>query len=170
MEKYKTIAEDIETVTNKKVVRKGGVSGIGVGLIIAGIVCVAAGSHSLWPTFLYSAAAILFIAGIIKLLMGRSNYIYCPTNSRLKKLELYFDDKEKYPLQACLESKEFEKLKQMKRQVNTGIKVEAMVARDSSFIAVQISEFVPYTYETITPVICYYDEDAKAFGRFFTSK
>lgn len=95
--------------------------------------------------------------------MGRECYLFKPTGSHLQKTTVYFDNKESQPLQYCIEERRFEDLKHMKRQVNTGIKLEAMVASDRKFAAVQISEYVPYTYEAVSPVVCYYDSDAESF-------
>ncbi len=43
MEKYKTISEDIENVSNRDVVKHSRISGIGVGRIVAAVVCAIAG-------------------------------------------------------------------------------------------------------------------------------
>ena len=73
---------------------------------------------------------------------------------------MYFDVHESDNLQDCMEMKRFEDLKKMKREKDTGVKVEAMIADDQKFAAVQISEYIPYSYEAVTPVMCYYGEEA----------
>lgn len=172
MGKFKTIHEDIETVTNKEVIKQNSLSMMGIGLMGGAVVLFIAGfmienPNSSVSTFLFSAAVALLVGGLIKFFISRSCYLFRPTNSRLKAVTLYFDNKECDSLQACMEMKRFEDLKRLKRQVNTGIKVEAMVAGDSKFAAVQISEYIPYTYEAVTPVMCYYGEEAKTFVNFF---
>ena len=79
MGKYKTIQEDIENVTNKEVVKQTRISGVAIGLIVAGGLCAVAGKgfedpNSSMPTFLFTLASFLFLAGIIKLFISRS---YC---------------------------------------------------------------------------------------------
>ena len=63
--------------------------------------------------------------------------------------------------------KRFEDFKQMKRKKDSGVRVEAMISDDQRFAAVQIADYVPYSYEAVTPVICYYGEDAKSFVTSF---
>ena len=98
--------------------------------------------------------------------MGRECYLFRPTGSHLQKITVYFDAKESQPLQYCIEEKRFEDLRQLKRQINTGVKLDVMLTGDKKFAAVQLSEYVPYAYEAISPVICYYGEEAKNFSHY----
>ncbi len=84
----------------------------------------------------------------------------------MKKAIAYFDVHESDALQACVEMKRFEELKRLKREKDTGVRLEAMVADDGKFAAVQISEYIPYTYEAITPVRCYYGEEADVLASY----
>ena len=171
MSKYKTITEDIETVTNKEVVKQNRVSLVALGLVVAAVLCVAGGwaiedPNSSLSTFLFTEAVFLFLGGIVKFFMGRECYLFRPTGSHLQKITVYFDAKESQPLQYCIEEKRFEDLKQLKRQINTGVKLDVMLTGDKKFAAVQLSEYVPYAYEAISPVICYYGEEAKNFSHY----
>ena len=172
MEKFKTIQEDIENGTNKEVVKKGKVSYVAIGLIVVAVILAVIGMKSAdpnasWPSFLFTIAAMLFLGGIVKLFVSRSCWIFRPTNSKLKAMTLYFDVHESDALQVCIEMKRFEDFKQMKRKKDSGVRVEAMISDDQRFAAVQIAEYVPYSYEAVTPVICYYGEDAKSFVTSF---
>ncbi len=165
MEKYKTLQEDIENASNNEVIKKSTVSGMAVGLLVGAVACAIAGKsfedpNSAVPTFLFTAAVFLLLAGIVKFFVGRNGYLFKPTKSRLKKVTAYFDVHESDALQTCVEMKRFEELKRLKREKDTGVRLEAMLADDGKFAAVQISEYVPYTYEAITPVRCYYGEEA----------
>lgn len=172
MEKYKTIEQDIEQVTNQEVVRQFRISGIGVILLVLAAGCAIGGlafedPNSSVPTFLFTVSAFLLIAGVIKLCVHRHCYFFRPTKSRLKPVTLYFDIHEGDALRTCIEMKRFEELKQLKREKDSGIKLEAMVAGDQKFAVVQISEYVPYAYEAVTPVLCYYGEDARRLACHF---
>ncbi len=46
--------------------------------------------------------------------------------------------------------KRFDELSRFKREKDTGVKLEAMIASKGDFAAVQISEYIPYTYEAVT--------------------
>ena len=172
MEKFKTIQEDIENVTNQEVVKKGKISLVAIALIIIAVILVVVGMGSedpnaSWPSFLFNVAAMLFLGGIVKLFVSRSCWIFKPTNSKLKEMTLYFDVHESDALQTCIEMKRFEDFKQMKRKKDSGVRVEAMVSDDQRFAAVQVAEYVPYSYEAVTPVVCYYGDDAKSFVNSF---
>ncbi|MEG0795843.1 MAG: hypothetical protein RR397_04945 [Odoribacter sp.] len=166
MGKYKNIQEDIENITNKEVVKQFHLSGMGMILFVAGIL-MALGAmlfddpNSSMSTFLYTTSGCLLIAGLIKLLVSRSCYFFRPTKSRIKELTLYFDVHESINLQTCMEMKRFDELSKLKRVKDAGVKIEAMLAGDQKFAAIQISEYIPYSYEAVTPVLCYYGEDAR---------
>lgn len=168
MEKYKTIQEDIEQVTNQEVIKKSIVSMTALTLIVVAIILGVIGMgnedpNASWTSFLFTASVLLFLGGIIKFFISRSCWLFRPTNSKLKEMTLYFDVHESSALQACIEMRRFEDLKQMKREKDSGVRVEVLVSNDQKFAAVQISEYIPYTYEAVTPVVCYYGEEAKTF-------
>lgn len=165
MEKFQDIYEDIELVTNKEVIKQNKISIPAIVMLVAavGSVLYASGMedpNSVWSTFLFTLAVILVIASVIKFLAGRNSYFFRPTGSKVQKITLYYDAHQSSLLQNCMEAKRFDDLKSLKKQVNTGVRVDAMVAGDQKFAAVQISEYVPYNYEAVTPVICYYGDDA----------
>ncbi|NCE71333.1 hypothetical protein [Odoribacter sp. Z80] len=167
MEKFKKLQEDIQDASNQEVVRKTAVSGVAVGILSAAIVCAIIGKmfddpNSAVPTFLFTLAVFLFLGGIIKLFVSRSYYLHRPSRSRLQALTIYFDIHDGNDLQTCMEMKRFDELSRFKREKDTGVKLEAMIASKGDFAAVQISEYIPYTYEAVTPVMCFYGEDARA--------
>lgn len=171
MEKYKTIQEDIENVTNKEVVKHTRISVVAVGLIVAAVVFAVVGKsfedpNSSMPTFLFTTSAFLLLAGIIKLFVGRICYTFKPTKSRLKPVTLFFDVHETNALQNCVEMKRFDELTRLKREKDSGVKFEAMIAGDGKFAAIQISEYIPYTYEAITPVLCFYGQEAQKLAAY----
>ena len=155
MGKFKKLQEDIENVTNKEVVKQTRISGVATIVLIISVACAIGGMsfedpNSSMPTFLFD----------------RSCYMFKPTKSKLKTMTMYFDVHESDNLQDCMEMKRFEDLKKMKREKDTGVKVEAMIADDQKFAAVQISEYIPYSYEAVTPVMCYYGEEARLLASY----
>lgn len=172
MEKYKTIQEDIENVSNKEVVKQIRISRIAVALIIVSILCAVGGKsfsdpNTSMPTFLFTVSVFLFLGGIIKLFVSRSCYIFRPTKSRMKSLTFYFDVHEGDSLRNCIEMNRFNELNRLKREKDSGVKLEVMMAGDGKFAAAQILEYIPYTYEAITPVKCYYGDEARTFTSCF---
>ena len=142
MGKFKKLQEDIEVVKQTRI------SGVATVVLIISVACAIGGMsfedpNSSMPTFLFTASALLFLSGVIKLLVDRSCYMFKPTKSKLKTMTMYFDVHESDNLQDCMEMKRFEDLKKMKREKDTGVKVEAMIADDQKFArACRISKFV----------------------------
>ena len=171
MEKYKTILEDIERVSNREVVKQKRISGVGVGLIVSAVLCAVAGAsfedpNTSLPTLFFTLAGLLLLAGIVKAFVGRTCYTFQPTKSKIQPFTLYFDIHESAALQNCVEMKRFDELSRLKREKDAGIKLEAMLTEDGQFAALQVLEYVPYTYEAITPVKCYYGEEAGSLSSY----
>ena len=163
MERYTVMTEDIENVTNREVVRQNRVSMASIGLMLAAVLATL-GAFSVTDP---NSSVCLFLGGSVKFFTGRNCYFFKPTGSWIKRMSVYFDNKERQALKDCLESKEFERLKGLKRQINSGVKMDVMLSSDNRFVAVQLSEYVPYTYEAFSPVMCYYAEDAFLLSDFF---
>lgn len=165
MEKFNAIYKDIETATNQEVIKQRKISFMAIGVIILSVTMAVGGymiedGNSTMTTLLFTVAVCGLIGGVIKISMGHNYYMFRPTGSRIDEITLYFDARESAALQNCIESRRFDDLKRLKRQTNTGVKVDAMIANDKKFVAVQISTFIPYTYEPICPVMCYYGDEA----------
>ena len=92
--KFKKLQEDIENVTNKEVVKQTRISGVATIVLIISVACAIGGMsfedpNSSMPTFLFTASALLFLSGVIKLLVDRSCYMFKPTKSKLKTMTMY---------------------------------------------------------------------------------
>ncbi len=165
MGKYKIIHEDIENINSKEIAKQVNISVVAIIIILIALALGACGMafedpNSSMPTFLFTTAAILFLCGVIKLLVSRKRYVYLPTKSTLKLVTLYFDVHASDELQNCLQMKRFDELSRIKREKDNGVKVEAMLSGDGQFVAAQVLEYVPYSFEAVTPVMCFYGEDA----------
>lgn len=171
MEKFIDINENIEEATNREVVKQNKISLAAIGFIVVGGLMAVWGmtyedKNSPVSTALLTFAVVFLLTGVVKLCMGRNCYMFRPSGSKMKSVTLFFDAKESRALQHCVEAKQFDDLKRLKRDINAGVKLEAMVAGDGKFAAVQVQEYVPYTYEAICPVVCYYGDDAQSFTSF----
>lgn len=165
MGKYKIIHEDIENINSKEIAKQANVSVVAIIVILVALAFGAWGMtfddpNSSMPTFLFTVSAVLFLGGVIKLLVSRKRYVYLPTKSALRLVTLYFDVHASDALQDCLQMKRFDDLSHIKREKDNGVKVEAMLSGDGCFAAVQVLEYVPYSFEAVTPVMCFYKEDA----------
>lgn len=166
MGKYKVIHEDIEHIDKEKVAKRTQLSLIAIVLIVLGVAMLIAGAafedpNSSLPSTLFIVGAVILLAGIIKFFVSRSCYVYLPTKSRLKLHTVYYDVKVSDDVQNGLSMKRFDDLTRLQQQKDNGVKVETMLSADGEFAATQVLEYVPYTFEAITPVMCFYGEDAR---------
>ena len=166
MGKYKIIHEDIENIDKEKIAKRTQLSLAAIVLMVVGVIAVIAGAtfdgpNSSLPSTFFIVGAVIFIGGLVKFFVSRSCYVYLPTKSRLKLHTLYFDVHASDDVQSCLQMKRFDELANLKQQKDNGVKLEAMFSVDSEFAAVQVLEYVPYTFEAITPVMCFYGGEAK---------
>ena len=171
MEKYKKIWEAIEVASNHEVEKKSCISGIGIVFILFGVGCMVGAKgfedpNSSLPAFLYTAAAILLLVGIVKVCLDRTCYVFKPTQSKLYSKTVYFDAKDETELKNSLEMNRFEVLKNLTPKKDGVIKLELMMSRDGQFAALQLFEYIPYNYITYTPVCCYYEEAAKELASY----
>ena len=166
MEKYKKIWEEIEVASNHEVVKKSCISSIGMVCILFAIGCIVGAKgfedpNSSLPTFLYTIAAILLLMGIVKICVDRTCYIFKSTKSKLYSKTVYFDAKDEVELKSSLEMNRFDLLKHLTKKKDGVIKLELMMTKDGQFAALQLFEYIPYSYEVLTPVWCYYGDSAK---------
>lgn len=169
MEKYKTIHEEIECAAHQDVARQMNISWVAVAVIVAGVLCGVWGMtfedpNSSMPTFLFTAAVLFGLGGMIKLLVSRNGYVYMPTKSRLNPVTVYYDVHASDELQNALQMNRPEVLGQLKRVKDNGVKVHALVSADDRFAAVQVLEYVPYTFEAVTPVMYFKGDAARRFS------
>lgn len=165
MGKYKVIHEDIENINSKEIAKQTNISIVAIVVMVVGIALGVLGilfddPNSSMPTFLFTLAALLVFGGLVKLLVSRTCYVYLPTKSRLALSKYYFDVHAGDEVQNCLQMKRFDDLSRIKREKDNGVKVEAMLAADGQFAAIQVLEYVPYSFEAVTPVMCYYGDEA----------
>jgi hypothetical protein len=174
MEKYKKLWEEIEVASNHEVIKKSCVSSKGLLMILIAIGCIVGAKafedpNSSMPTCLYTVAAILLLSGIIKICVSRTCYIFNPTKSKLYSKTLYFDAKDEIELRNSLEMKKIEGLKALTKKKDGVIKLELMLTNDGQYVALQLFEYIPYAYEAVSPVWCYYEGDAQQLAAFVKS-
>ena len=166
MEKFKVMHEDIKNIESAEITKKSNISIVAIIVIIAGIVSGMGAMYfedpnSAMPSLLITLSAIFIIGGIIKLVISHTVYIYKPTKSLLKLKTIYFPNNSCDELQNCLSSNRFDEISSIKQEKNHGLKLEVLVSKDKQFIAVQILQYIPYNFEPISPITCYFNDNAQ---------
>lgn len=98
------------------------------------------------------------------LLFTRVNAIvYLPTRSVMKKAELYFKSGELENLINAVKTGNIETLERLRAERNSGVKMEVIYSKDSSYATCQLFTYVPYNYEPASKVYNLTDEKSQKF-------
>lgn len=110
-------------------------SAISMGLMVAGV------------------ALVLF--GLFRLFWRSKEFVYLPTGSVTKEFSIFFDLKYLNRLTDMIEHKQLSNETDVKSDASGNVRMDVMISQDNKFAAVQLFQFVPYTYNPVTS-ICYF--------------
>lgn len=120
-----------------------------------------------------STLSMLFLTiGIILMLISLYRFftkihttVYKPTGSEVRSDSLYMDTIELQSLQKMMEKNDFALSSRLVFKEGGNGRLDYLVSKDGRFVAAQLLHFVPYSYETISDVYYYTDDDAVAVSR-----
>ena len=141
---------------------------ISVSLCVAGIVILlyslnAYDTSSVSGPLSLVCGFLLVIVGLIRLLKGSGHLVYAPTCSVVRKGSRYLSADRLSYLREVLETKDFASSKGIALKKDGNARLDYMASRDRRFAAVQLFRYVPYTYETASPIFYYTGNDAEEF-------
>lgn len=110
----------------------------------------------------------LFLMGIFRLFWKSKEVIYLPTKSVAKEHSVFFDLKHVDTLKNFVNSGSFSTDLKIKSEASGNIRMDVILSADKKFAAVQLFQFVPYTYQPITPVQYFTNEEASAVVAFLS--
>ena len=110
----------------------------------------------------------LFLMGIFRLFWKSKEVIYLPTKSVAKEHSIFFDLKHMDALRNLVNSGSFSAGSHIKSEASGNIRMDVILSADKKFAAVQLFQFIPYTYQPITSVQYFTDEQASAVIAFLT--
>ena len=100
---------------------------------------------------------VLFTIALIFLLFKRKKLVYAPNNSLIICGYLYFDKSQIDNIKSMLKADSAENIEWTGFQKNGNARLHYMVSQDAQFAAVQLDEYIPYFFETVTEI--FYFED-----------
>lgn len=115
---------------------------------------------------LLTVGTILILVSLYRIFWKSSEVVYIPTGSVLREGSCYMDSAELTEMERLVVEKNFSLSNRMSFKQSGNGRLDYLVSKDHQFAAVQLSRFVPYTYEPISQVYYYTGEDAKAFSRY----
>ena len=110
----------------------------------------------------------LFLMGIFRLFWKSKEVVYLPTKSVAKEHSVFFDLKHMDALKNLVNSGSFSADSKIKSEASGNIRMDVILSADKKFAAVQLFQFVPYTYQPITSVQYFTNEEASAIVAFLS--
>ena len=147
------------------------------GLIISGLMLVA-GIIAFVSTFemkdksstismgLMVLGTALFLIGIFRLFWKSKEIVYLPTGSVTKEQSVFFDIKHLDRLTDMVNTGNFPFTSEVKGGGSGNLRLDLMISADKKFAAVQLFQFVPYTYVPVTSVHYYTKGEATSLAAF----
>lgn len=107
-------------------------------------------------TSLYLLLALLAGVGVlwggVGLLFGGRDLIYLPTRSKLISGTLFLRADSLSALLDALSEGNIQRIKQLREESNSGLRLDLLYAADDQFMACQFYRYVPHTYEVASDV------------------
>ena len=110
----------------------------------------------------------LFLLGIFRLFWKSKEVVYVPTGSITKERSVFFDLKHMDKLTDLVNSGSFSADSKIKSEASGNIRMDVILSADNKFAAVQLFQFVPYTYQPVTAVHYFTNDAAAAVAAFLT--
>lgn len=111
----------------------------------------------------------LFLMGIFHFCWKSKEVVYLPTKSVAKEHSVFFDLKYVDELTNLVNSGSFSADPTIKSKAGGNIRMDVILSVDKKFAAVQLFQFIPYTYQPITSVQYFTDEQASAVAAFLAT-
>ena len=108
---------------------------------------------------------LLMLFALYRFFTKSKEMIYKPTGSEVRSDSLYMDSVELQSLKQMMVKNEFSTSSRLVFKEGGNGRLDYMVSKDGRFMAIQLLQFVPYTYEAVTGVYYYTDNDAVVVAR-----
>lgn len=111
----------------------------------------------------------LSLVGVFRLFWKSKAVVYLPTGSIAREHSVFFDLKHLDKLTDLVNSGSFSNASAVKSEPSGNIRMDVILSKDCKFAAVQLFQFVPYTYQPVTEVHYFTNETASVVAAFLSS-
>ena len=108
---------------------------------------------------------ILLLFALYRFFTKSHEMVYKPTGSVVRTGSLYMDTLELLNVQQLIREKRFPTASCISFKEGGNGRMDYMVSKDGRFVAVQLFQYVPYTYESVSDKLYYTDDEAVAVAR-----
>lgn len=110
----------------------------------------------------------LILFGIFRLFWKSKEVVYVPTGSVAKERSIFFDLKYLDQLANLVNAGSFSADSNVKSATSGNLRMDVILSADKKFAAVQLFQFVPYTYQPVTTVQYFIGDRAEAVAAFLS--
>ena len=111
---------------------------------------------------LLSVGIILILFALYRFFTKSHEVVYKPTGSEVRSGTLYMDMTELQSLKEMMVKNEFPASSRLAFKQGGNGRLDYLASKDGRFVAAQLLQFVPYTYEAVSGIFYYTDDDAVA--------
>lgn len=119
-------------------------------------------SDSTLSMTLLAVGIILILFALYRFFTKSHEVVYKPTGSEVRSGTLYMDMVELQNLKDMMVKNDFPASSRLVFKEGGNGRLDYLASKDGRFVATQLFQFVPYTYEAVTGVFYYTDDDAVA--------
>ena len=148
--------------THPDIAKRTSVSGLifSVAMLLLGILIFAStfevtDRSSTLSMLLMVLGTAFFLLGIFRLFWKSKEVVYIPTGSITKERSVFFDLKHMGKLKEMIEKGQLSIEEGVKSEGSGNVRLDVILSQDNKFAAVQLFQFVPYTYTPVTSVHYY---------------
>ena len=110
----------------------------------------------------------LILLGVFRLFWKSKEIVYLPTGSVAKERSMFFDLKYIGKLTEMIENGNLDSEAGVKSESSCNVRMDIMISQDNKFAALQLFQFVPYTYTPVTSVRYFTGSEAAAVSAFLS--
>ena len=130
------------------------------GIVAIVLMLVMDASDSNLSMVLLTVGVILLLYSFYRFFSKSHEIIYTPTGSEVRSGTLYMDATELQHFQQMVKKNDFSTSSRVVFKEGGNGRLDYLISKDNRFVALQLFQFVPYTYESISDKLYYTDDDA----------
>lgn len=108
----------------------------------------------------------LILYGIFCLFWKSKELVYVPTGSTASQRSLFYDLQHLTVLKNLIEQNKMDAETAVKSEGSGNVRLDVLMSKDGKFAALQLFQYVPYTYTAVTPVKYFSGEEAASVAAF----
>ena len=135
------------------------------GIVAIVLMMVMDESDSTLSMSMLTIGVILLLFALYRFFTKSHETIYKPTGSVVRSGSLYMDSIELQNLQQMIKKNDFPISSRISFKEGGNGRLDYMVSKDGRFVGIQLFQFVPYTYESVSDKLYYTDDGAVAIAR-----